>query len=56
MLRWGAVGLIPEGLRVGSVAVVGLRAVDLGVLLALLGGRAACRDLFVGFALGISVS
>ena len=47
---------IPEGLRIGSDAVVALRAPDLLVLLAVHGGRVWCQDLFVGFARGICVS
>src|SRR5437588_11116819 len=46
----------PEGLRIGSDAVVALWAPDLLVLLAVHGGRVWCRDLFVGFALGACVS
>jgi len=47
---------IPEGLRIGSDAVVALRAPDLLVLLAIRGGRVWCQDLFVGFARGTCVS
>src|SRR5205807_1084477 len=40
----------PERLRIGSDAVVALRAPDLLVLVAVRSGRVWCRDLFVGFA------